>query len=596
MLHTLKQTLHYLKWDWPTLIIFELLHKLIALTILIPHFFSTLTSMMQESDLTYLSPSVIKQFILSPSTLVLGLFTIICFGYYFYFELHTIFIYFKCAIKKQPLTFFQLIKQSLKESIRIFLPQNFLILVLLIFFIPLTTFIFKINVLDSGSVTEFLFDFIYQRPPFHPLYFAFIAMIQLLFMPFLFTLPVMIYQKMSFLQAMRQSFYLTKGRVTSVTPLMLNWSLITALTLMLIYTMGILIIAFLTKLIIPSQEVILSFFDTSFTLKNMLSSIAPTFIIMINCAFISTLYAQINHPSSFTSLSSSTSHIRHLWIQYVIIFILALLMGELISPNNLYTNHLSDEIQIIAHRASAVYVPENTLSALDYAIESGAQMAEIDIQQTLDKEIILMHDLSLKRTTGYDRKVSESTYHEIQSLEAGSWFSDVFNGEIIPTLEQALQKSKDQITLMIEIKSQPHPVDIVRQVIELIERYDMEKQCLIGAMDYRVLQAVKMINPKIQTVYITALAYGDYQDLEDVDYYSIEASFISLALIDQIHRSGKQIYTWTVNKASTMQSMISMQVDGIVTDDPILLKNQLTQTNDKYISFIANLFFNASEE
>ncbi|MEE1236458.1 MAG: glycerophosphodiester phosphodiesterase family protein, partial [Turicibacter sp.] len=416
------------------------------------------------------------------------------------------------------------------------------------------------------------------------------------FMPFLFTLPVMIYQKISFLQAMRQSFYLTKGRVTFVTPLMLNWSLITALTLMLIYTMGILIIAFLTKLIIPSQEVILSFFDTSFTLKNMLSSIAPTFIIMINCAFISTLYAQINHPSSLTSLSSSTSNIRHLWIQYVIIFILALLMGELISPNNLYTNHLSDEIQIIAHRASAVYVPENTLSALDYAIESGAQMAEIDIQQTLDKEIILMHDLSLKRTTGYDRKVSESTYHEIQSLEAGSWFSDVFNGEIIPTLEQALQKSKDQITLMIEIKSQPHPVDIVRQVIELIERYDMEKQCLIGAMDYRVLQAVKMINPKIQTVYITALAYGDYQDLEDVDYYSIEASFISLALIDQIHRSGKQIYTWTVNKASTMQSMISMQVDGIVTDDPILLKNQLTQTNDKYISFIANLFFNASEE
>ncbi|MEE0880280.1 MAG: glycerophosphodiester phosphodiesterase family protein, partial [Turicibacter sp.] len=343
--------------------------------------------------------------------------------------------------------------------------------------------------------------------PFHPLYFAFIAMIQLLFMPFLFTLPVMIYQKISFLQAMRQSFYLTKGRVTSVTPLMLNWSLITALTLMLIYTMGILIIAFLTKLIIPSQEVILSFFDTSFTLKNMLSSIAPTFIIMINCAFISTLYAQINHSSSLTSLSSSTSHIRHLWIQYVIIFILALLMGELISPNNLYTNHLSDEIQIIAHRASAVYVPENTLSALDYAIESGAQMAEIDIQQTLDKEIILMHDLSLKRTTGYDRKVSESTYHEIQSLEAGSWFSDVFNGEIIPTLEQALQKSKDQITLMIEIKSQPHPVDVVRQVIELIERYDMEKQCLIGAMDYRVLQAVKMINQKIQTVYITALAY-----------------------------------------------------------------------------------------
>jgi len=596
MLHTLKQTLYYLKWDWPTLLIFELLHKLIALTVLIPHFFSILTSMMQKSDLTYLSPSMIKQFILSPSTLILGLFTIITLGYYFYFGLQTIFIYFKFSIKKQPLTFFQLIKQSFKESIRIFSPRNLLILILLIFFIPLTTFIFKINFLESGSLTEFLFDFIYQRTPFHPMYFTFIVMIQILFIRFLFTLPVMIYQKQSFLQAIHQSFYLTKGKVTSLILLILSWSFITVLILMIIYTIGILIIAFLTKIMLPSKGIALSFFDISFTFKNMLSSIAPTFIIITNGAFISTLYAQMNHPSFFSSLPSSTSKIHHPQIQYVIIVILALLMGELISPNNLYTNHLSDEIQIIAHRASASYVPENTLSALDYAIESGAQMAEIDVQQTLDKEIILMHDMSLKRTTGYDRKVSESTYREIQSLEAGSWFSDEFNGEIIPTLEQALQKSKDQITLMIEIKSQPHPVDVARQVIELIQKYEMENQCLIGSMDYRVLQAVKMINPKIQTVYITALAYGDYQDLEDVDYYSIEASFISFALIDQIHRSGKQIYAWTVNKASTMQSMISMQVDGIVTDDPILLKNQLTQTNDKYISLIANLFFSASKE
>lgn len=593
MLHLIKQTLYYMKWNWLTLLLFELIHKFFALVVIIPMFFSILTSMMQQADLTYLSPSVIYHFIFSPSTLILGFSMILCLGYYFFFEIQAIFILIQCAIYQQRLSIFRLIEQSIKQSCTILYPKNIILLFPLIFFIPVSAFVFKFVFLDGASMTEFLFDFIYQRAPLHPMYFVFIVLIELLCLHFIFTFPIFIYKKTSVLSACQESLQLTKKNVRQLIPLLIRWSLLVAIGFMTVYGFFIFSCALVIKVILPSSKAMMVFFNASLMIKNMLTIIAPSLFLIGTCAFITTLYVQSPH-SFIPHLSSGyASKRQHPILLASTTLILSLLVGELISPDNLYNvnKHLSDEMQIIAHRASATHAPENTLAALDYAILSGAHMAEIDVQQTKDGEIILMHDANLKRTTGFNGKVSEATYSDIQTLEAGNWFSSEFDGEPVPTLEEVLQRSKGQITLMIEIKAKDHPVDVARKVIELIEAYNMEKECLIGAMDYRVLQAVKMINPKIQTVYITALAYGDYQDLEDVDYYSIEASFISYALIDQIHRSGKQIYAWTVNKESTMQSMISMQVDGIVTDDPVLLQNQLTDISDPYISFISDLLF-----
>ncbi|MBS3199774.1 glycerophosphodiester phosphodiesterase family protein [Turicibacter bilis] len=593
MLHLIKQTLYYMKWNWLTLLLFELIHKFFALVVIIPTFFSILTSMMQQADLTYLSPSVIYHFIFSPSTLILGFSMILCLGYYFFFEIQAIFILIQSAIYQQRPSIFRLIEQSIKQSCTILYPKNIILLFPLIFFIPVSAFVFKFVFLDGASMTEFLFDFIYQRAPLHPMYFAFIVLIELLCLRFIFTCPVFIYKKTSVLSACQESFQLTQKNVRQLIPLLISWSLLVAIAFMTLYGFFIFSCALVIKVILPSSQAMMVFFNASLMIKNMLTIIAPSLFLIGTCAFITTLYVQSPHSFIPHLFSGYASKRQHPILLVSTTLILSLLVGELISPDNLYNvnQHLSDEMQIIAHRASATHAPENTLAALDYAILSGAHMAEIDVQQTKDGEIILMHDANLKRTTGFNRKVSEATYSDIQTLEAGNWFSSEFDGEPVPTLEEVLQRSKGQITLMIEIKAKDHPVDVARKVIELIKTYNMEKECLIGAMDYRVLQAVKMINPKIQTVYITALAYGDYQDLEDVDYYSIEASFISYALIDQIHRSGKQIYAWTVNKESTMQSMISMQVDGIVTDDPVLLQNQLTHISDRFISFISDLLF-----
>ena len=398
MLHLIKQTLYYIKWNWLTLLLFELIHKFFALVVIIPMFFSILTSMMQQADLTYLSPSIIYHFIFSPSTLILGFSMILCLGYYFFFEIQAIFILIQCAISQQRPSIFRLIEQSIKQSCTILYPKNIILLFPLIFFIPVSAFVFKFVFLDGASMTEFLFDFIYQRAPLHPMYFVFIVLIELLCLHFIFTFPIFIYKKTSVLSACQESLQLTKKNVRQLIPLLIRWSLLVAIGFMTVYGFFIFSCALVIKVILPSSKAMMVFFNASLMIKNMLTIIAPSLFLIGTCAFITTLYVQSPH-SFIPHLSSGyASKRQHPILLASTTLILSLLVGELISPDNLYNvnKHLSDEMQIIAHRASATHAPENTLAALDYAILSGAHMAEIDVQQTKDGEIILMHDANLK--------------------------------------------------------------------------------------------------------------------------------------------------------------------------------------------------------
>lgn len=96
------------------------------------------------------------------------------------------------------------------------------------------------------------------------------------------------------------------------------------------------------------------------------------------------------------------------------------------------------DTQVIAHRAGAVFAPENTISALNIAIADGANTAEIDVQQLGDGTLIVLHDSNFKRTTGQNKAVWEVNYAQVKQYDAGVWFNNRFAGEPIPTLEEML--------------------------------------------------------------------------------------------------------------------------------------------------------------
>ena len=109
-------------------------------------------------------------------------------------------------------------------------------------------------------------------------------------------------------------------------------------------------------------------------------------------------------------------------------------------------------VAVTAHRGSSGRAPENTLSALRAAIEDDAGVAEIDVQETSDGAIVLIHDVDLRRLARDARGVWELTLADFMEVDAGGWFSSEFAGESIPTLEDAIRIARDRIVLNVELK------------------------------------------------------------------------------------------------------------------------------------------------
>ncbi|WP_051541368.1 glycerophosphodiester phosphodiesterase family protein [Caldalkalibacillus mannanilyticus] len=138
---------------------------------------------------------------------------------------------------------------------------------------------------------------------------------------------------------------------------------------------------------------------------------------------------------------------------------------------------------VIAHRGSSQQAPENTLPAIQKAIQDQADAVEIDVQLTKDQEIVVIHDEWLNRTTNGSGLVSSHTFSRIRELDAGSWFSPNFSGVRIPHLEEVLLLLKPlSIELNIELKNGiiPYP-GLEEKVIRLIQNYQMEKQVILSS-------------------------------------------------------------------------------------------------------------------
>ena len=106
---------------------------------------------------------------------------------------------------------------------------------------------------------------------------------------------------------------------------------------------------------------------------------------------------------------------------------------------------------MIAHRGASAYAPENTLAAVNLAVELGSDAVEIDARMTKDGIVVAMHDDTIDRTTNGTGLLNRLTYEEIQALDAGSFFSLSFAGERVPTLRRILQEFGNSILINIEL-------------------------------------------------------------------------------------------------------------------------------------------------
>ncbi len=222
-----------------------------------------------------------------------------------------------------------------------------------------------------------------------------------------------------------------------------------------------------------------------------------------------------------------------------------------------------------AHRGASGYAPENTLAAMRLAMEMGADMIELDVQQTADDRLAVMHDEKLNRTTSGKGYLWKKTLSELQNYEAGSWFDLRFSGEPIPELKQVIELVRGKILLNIEVKLHGHERNVSQLVIDTLRSQGFENKCILTSFDQPVANQLKALAPNIQVGYIL-----DRRRMRDevftahVDILSAHYKLVDAGFVERAHARGKQVFVWTVNEKPRMESLIDLGVDGIITNYP----------------------------
>ena len=271
----------------------------------------------------------------------------------------------------------------------------------------------------------------------------------------------------------------------------------------------------------------------------------------------------------FFSLSSARSV---LWAGVIAGLVISLYVGW----SMLEDVKADRKIEVTAHRGSSLDAPENTLSALRLAIEEGADYAEIDIQINADDELVMIHDSELMRVSGLDLKVSEMTREQRLQLDVGAWFSEEFEGEPLPTLDEVIELVRGKMKLNIELKFGPNREGLNRGVAELIREKKYENECVVTSLDYAGLRAFKALAPEVTTGLIVTSAIGDITRAE-AEFLSLNAGQVTRSMLSAAEAQGKPVHVWTVNDPAQMHTMIDLGVDNILTDTPKVLGEILEQ-------------------
>jgi glycerophosphoryl diester phosphodiesterase len=232
-------------------------------------------------------------------------------------------------------------------------------------------------------------------------------------------------------------------------------------------------------------------------------------------------------------------------------------------------------VVVIAHRGANAFAPENTLAAFRKAIALGCDYVEMDVRQTRDGALVLMHDRTVDRTTDGTGSVADLTLAQIRALDAGRKRGPEWTGEKVPTFDEALAVCRGKIRVYVDWKSGP-----ADQVIAAIERHRMLRDVVIYGSEEQ-LRAVKRLRPKVWIMPdhpgtiegIMALARSLKPETMDGNLRDWTKEQVEAA-----HRAGAQVWVDNLGEnddEAGFRRALDMDVDAIQTDHPDLLLKYL---------------------
>ena len=255
---------------------------------------------------------------------------------------------------------------------------------------------------------------------------------------------------------------------------------------------------------------------------------------------------------------------------------------------------LSAQITAVAHRGASAYAPENTLAAFKLATAKRADMFELDVQETKDHKLVVMHDTTLARTTDAKKvypkrapwKVSDFTLAEIRKLDAGSWFAKKYKGERVPTLDQVLSTMRGRgLGLLLEIKSPELYPGIEKRIATALRRSPTwlvddpaERRLVVQSFDWDSVRRFHAVLPDVPTGLLGTPKTAQLPDLARyADQVNPTYGDLSASLVKKVHGARMDVLTWTVDDPAKMRKAADLGVDGIISNKPDVLRRVLEE-------------------
>lgn len=482
-------------------------------------------------------------------------------------------------IRNGQFSFKEIIKLSLQKLKNIRFGSIFLLILYLLLVIPFAGLVFRTPLLAKVQIPVFIIEYMLNSLALSLILIGFYLVFLYLGIRLIYVLPIMIFEDMKTLPAMRKSWQMS--RTNGIFKLLLKIVLVSFVSLI------ILIVAYL---IICFWQLVCDTFssdvDLAFAIINMLLIQTISEIVLVWTSVVTLLILFYSKDPSSSNIRPKRHHHKKR-IAVLTIFSI-ILVAFAVLGDSIYLLGLDDKNPVvISHRGvNDENGVQNTIPALEKTVKEKPDYVEIDLHETKDHQFIVMHDENLKKLTGVNKIPHDLTLKQLTDLTAKE---NGYSAKLASFDQYIAAAEKYKQKLLVEIKTTPHDSpDMYQNFNRKYGQRILKNKYQLQSIDYRAVEKLKAVNPKFFVLYIQP--YNFTYPLSVANGYSMEYSTLNSDFIFQANLNQQPVYAWTVNTSSVMARMMYDNIDGLITDNVTLAKKEIRnyQDNSSYANRLTN--------
>lgn len=581
MLFLIKNTWKIIKLNLAELVVFLLCYHAASILIIYNFYSSSIDFALKKAGYSYITVENVMDFIKTPISIVLIIANVLIILLLLGFEIICLLENYRAVNHNVKLKAYNIFLIGIFKTGKILKEGNIVNIMPGLLVLPFICIHFIIQEIANVKILNYLAQYIYESFQYKEVLYLCLLAILVISLLSSFILPYVVLGEKNVKDAVSSCFYVVRKKAQKSFRYLIEWNILLSAFVLVIYAIALIGAALIVSIFYKEDVALANLLIICDWIKLIIGIFSNIVGIAGNIAFIYCIYFlyrfdftlnEIDELHDYTAINNRSLKSVTLAIGIIIVFIEGIYSFQMIERSTTIAQEVLVTTQITAHRGGAAYAPENTMAALEAAIEVKSDYAEIDVQETKDEVVVLLHDSSLKRTTGLNQYIWDINYKDLAQIDAGVRFDRKFKGERIPSLDEVIQYCKGKINLNIEIKSNGHNKNIAANVLKVIEDNNAKDYCVITSMDYSLLGDVKEIAPDIRTGYILKMAFGNFENKINADFLSIKHTYASKKVISAAHNAGKEVHVWTVNSRSDIERMKLLDVDNIITDRPVTVR------------------------